>query len=92
MKINFPKSERSEIKAARRIVRKEMCAKGVAKEDWDELNKRDQVYTNILKPTWVVSPDVVVESSVKILLTAAVVTLENVVMPTRSKIFSFLKL
>ena len=91
MKINFPKSEKNEIRKARRIVGKQMRIPGIAREEWYELNKQYQVYTSMLKSTWVVSPDVVANGLVTILVAVVVIGVETVLdVPTRTKVFSFL--
>jgi len=91
MKINFPKSEKAAIRLARRMIGREMRVPGIAREEWDELNKKYQVYTAMLKSTWVVSPDVVANGIVTVLVAFVVIGVESVLdVPTRTKVFSFL--
>jgi len=91
MKINFPKSEKAEIRLERRRIGKVMREIGVAHADWEEMNKRYQAYTNMLKPTWVVSPDVVANGLVTVLVAFVVIGVETMLdVPTRTKVFSFL--
>ena len=60
MKINLPKSAKSQIKAARKKVFDEMNAEFISQTTWDEMNKRYQGYTNMMKPSWTITPDTVI--------------------------------
>ena len=57
MKINLPKSAKSRIKAEREKVFEEMSIKGTTQREWDDLNKKYQAYTEMMKPSWTVTPD-----------------------------------
>ena len=57
MKIKLPKSMKRKIKAERNKIFEEMSQEGLAQQDWDNLNKRYNAYTEMLKPTWTVTPD-----------------------------------
>ena len=57
MKINLPKSAKARIKAEREKVFTRMSAEDVTVKDWDELNKRYQAYSEMIKPSWTVTPD-----------------------------------
>lgn len=57
MKINLPKSAKAKIKAEREKVFEEMSAKGTTQKEWDDLNKKYQAYTEMMKPSWTVTPD-----------------------------------
>lgn len=57
MKINLPKSAKAKIKAEREKVFEEMSVKGTTQKEWDDLNKKYQAYTEMMKPSWTVTPD-----------------------------------
>ena len=57
MKINLPKSAKARIKAEREKVFEEMSIKGTTQREWDDLNKKYQAYTEMMKPSWTVTPD-----------------------------------
>jgi len=57
MKINLPKSAKSKIKAERNKVFEKMSAKGITQSDWDNLNKKYQAYSEMIKPSWTITPD-----------------------------------
>lgn len=57
MKIKLPKSMKQKIKAERAKVFEGMSRDGLSKKDWDDLNEKYTAYSDMLKPTWTVTPD-----------------------------------
>lgn len=59
MKINLPRSAKSKIKAAREKIFEKMSVEDISQEDWDELNKKYEGYSNMMKKSWTITPDTV---------------------------------
>ena len=59
MKIKLPKSAKSKIRMERDKVFKKMSEEGISKADWDDLNKKYQAYTEMMKPSWTLTPDTI---------------------------------
>jgi len=57
MKINLPKSARSKIKVEREKVFKKMSDENIEQADWEALNKKYQAYSEMMKPSWKITPD-----------------------------------
>ena len=88
MKIKLPKSAKSKIKIERRKVLEKMGEEGISQKDWDELNKRYQAYSEMLKPTWTVTPDTLLVAVTNILGIVLVLNFEKFDI-VRSKAMNF---
>lgn len=60
MKIKLPTLARTKVKVERDKIFAEMCTEGITNNKWDELNKRYQAYSEMLKPSWTITPDTLV--------------------------------
>lgn len=60
MKIKLPTLARTKVKAERDKIFAEMCTEGITDQKWDELNKKYQAYSEMLKPSWTITPDTLV--------------------------------
>ena len=60
MKIKLPKSMKQKIRAERNKVFEQMSVGGISQTDWDSLNKKYQAYSQMIKPSWTVTPDTLV--------------------------------
>ena len=60
MKIKLPKSAKSKIKAERNKVFDKMSVEGITQQEWDSLNKKYQAYSEMIKPSWTVTPDTLI--------------------------------
>lgn len=88
MKIKLPKSAKSKIKIERRKVLEKMGEEGISQKDWDELNKRYQEYSEMLKPTWTFTPDTLLVAVTNILGIVLVLNFEKFDI-VRSKAMNF---
>ena len=59
MKIKIPQSMKQKVKAEREKIFEEMRREGISKQDWDDLNKKYCVYSDMLKPTYTITPDTI---------------------------------
>lgn len=57
MKIQLPTSARQKVKIERQKTFEKMTEEGISTPKWDELNKKYLAYSDMLKPTWTVTPD-----------------------------------
>lgn len=58
MKIKLPRSARSKIKAERDKVFEKMSEDtSITQKDWEALNKKYQAYSEMMKPSWKITPD-----------------------------------
>ena len=89
MKIKLPKSTKAKIKAVRNNVFDKMCVEGISKQDWDELNRQYQAYTEMLKPTWKVTPDTLIVAATNLAGIILVLNFEKIDI-VRSKAMSLL--
>lgn len=88
MKIVLPKSMKSKIKAERDKVFTKMNVENITKEDWDELNKKYKAYTEMMKPSWTVSPDTLLVVAGNLLGIVLILNFEKIDI-VRSKAMSF---
>ena len=88
MKINLPKSAKSKIKAEREKVFERMCKEGISQTDWDSLNKKYQAYTEMIKPSWTITPDTLVVAGTNLLGIVLILNFEKIDL-VRSKAMSF---
>ena len=70
MKIDLPKSIKSQSKEERRKILTQMRAENITQEEWKRLNEKYQTYTEMVKPFWTSDAIVVVVGN---LLVAVVV-------------------
>lgn len=59
MNFRFNKSTKTKIKEECDAVFERMSRPDISEEEWRDLNKRHQAYTEMLKPTWSISPDTI---------------------------------
>lgn len=59
MNFRFNKSTKTKINKECDAVFERMSRPDISDEEWRELNKRYQAYTEMLKPTWSISPDTI---------------------------------
>ena len=88
MKINLPKSAKSKIKAEREKVFERMCKEGISQTDWDSLNKKYQAYTEMIKPSWTITPDTLVVAGTNLLGIVLILNFEKIDL-VRSKAMNF---
>ena len=88
MKINLPKSAKSQIKAERDKVFKKMSDEGITQTDWDALNKKYQAYSEMLKPTWTITPDTLLIAATNLVEIVLILNFEKLDI-VRSKAMSF---
>jgi len=55
--MKLSKSMKTKIKDARDTIFVDMCQVGLKDDEWDKLNKKYQVYNNMLKTNWKITPD-----------------------------------
>ena len=87
MKINLPKSTKSKIKTEREKVFEKMC-KEDSYEDWELLNKKYKAYTEMMKPSWTVTPDTLVVAGANLLGIILILNFEKMDL-VRSKAMNF---
>ena len=87
MKINLPKSAKSKIKAEREKVFERMC-KEDSYANWELLNKKYQAYTEMMKPSWTVTPDTLVVAGANLLGIILILNFEKMDL-VRSKAMNF---
>ena len=88
MKINLPKSAKARIKAEREKVFEEMSIKGTTQREWDDLNKKYQAYTEMMKPSWTVTPDTLLIAATNLAGIVLILNFEKLDI-VRSKAMSF---
>ena len=88
MKINLPKSTKSKIKAEREKVFERMCKEDISQTDWDSLNKKYQAYTEMIKPSWTITPDTLVVAGTNLLGIVLILNFEKIDL-VRSKAMNF---
>ena len=88
MKINLPKSAKSKIKAEREKVFERMCKEGISQTDWDSLNKKYQAYTEMIKPSWTITPDTLIVAGTNLLGIVLILNFEKIDL-VRSKAMNF---
>jgi len=88
MKINLPKSAKSKIKAERDKVFKKMSDEDITQTDWDALNKKYQAYSEMLKPTWTITPDTLLIAATNLVGIVLILNFEKLDI-VRSKAMSF---
>lgn len=88
MKIKIPERAKSKIKAERDKVFAEMCDKNIQMKDWEELNKKYQAYSEMLKPSWTVTPDTLIVAATNIAGILLILNFEKIDI-LRSKAMSF---
>ena len=57
MKIKLPKSAKSKIRAERDKILDKMNEEGISRQDWEDLLKKYQTYSDMMKPSWTLTPD-----------------------------------
>lgn len=88
MKINLPKSAKSKIKAEREKVFDKMSKEDISQSDWDQLNKKYRAYSEMMKPSWTITPDTLVLAATNLLGIALVLNFEKFDI-VRSKAMNF---
>jgi len=77
MKINLPKSAKSKLKAERDKVFEKMRKENIDQKDWDELNRKYQAYSDMMKPSWTLTPDTILIAVTNILGIVLVLNFEK---------------
>ena len=88
MKINLPKSAKSKIKVERDKVFEQMSKEGIAQADWDALNKKYQAYSEMMKPSWKITPDTLLIAATNLVGIVLILNFEKLDI-VRSKAMSF---
>lgn len=88
MKINLPKSAKSKIKTERDKVFEQMSKEGIAQADWDALNKKYQAYSEMIKPSWPITPDTLLIAATNLVGIVLILNFEKLDI-VRSKAMSF---
>lgn len=88
MKINLPKSAKSKIKAERDKVFEKMSVEGISQSDWDALNKKYQAYSEMMKPSWTITPDTLLIAATNLVGIVLILNFEKLDI-VRSKAMSF---
>lgn len=88
MQIKLPKSAKSKIKAERAIVFSKMSKEGIEQKEWDELNKKYQAYSEMMKPSWTLTPDTLLVAATNILGIVLILNFEKIDI-VRSKAIGF---
>lgn len=88
MKINLPKSAKSKIKTERDKVFEQMSKEGIAQADWDALNKKYQAYSEMMKPSWTITPDTLLIAATNLVGIVLILNFEKLDI-VRSKAMSF---
>lgn len=88
MQIKLPKSMKSKIKTERNRVFDEMSVKGISQTDWDNLNKKYKAYSEMIKPSWTITPDTLVVALTNLAGIALILNFEKLDI-VRSKAIGF---
>lgn len=88
MKIKLPELAKSKIKAEREKVFAEMCSKDISMTEWSDLNKKYQAYSEMVKPSWTITPDTLVVAVTNIAGILLILNFEKIDI-LRSKAISF---
>ena len=88
MKINLPKSAKSKIKEERDKVFEQMSKEGIAQAEWDALNKKYQAYSEMMKPSWTITPDTLLIAATNLVGIVLILNFEKLDI-VRSKAMSF---
>ena len=88
MKINLPKSAKSKIKTERDKVFEQMSKEGIAQADWDALNKKYHAYSEMMKPSWTITPDTLLIAATNLVGIVLILNFEKLDI-VRSKAMSF---
>lgn len=67
MKVNLPRSAKSRIKVERDKVFEKMSESDISQKDWDELNKKYRAYSEMMKPSWTITPDTLLIATTNLL-------------------------
>ena len=67
MKVNLPRSAKSRIKVERDKVFEKMGESDISQKDWDELNKKYRAYSEMMKPSWTITPDTLLIATTNLL-------------------------
>ncbi len=59
MTINLPKTMKSKIKDERSKVFTQMCKPEISPQEWELLNRKYQAYSDMIKPSWTITPDAI---------------------------------
>ena len=55
--MKLPKGIKRQIREEQEKIFRKMSESGIDQKEWDNLNKKYQVYADMLKPTWKFTPD-----------------------------------
>lgn len=88
MKIKLPKSAKSKIKAERDKIFEKMGAKDISHKDWEELNKKYQAYSDMMKSSWKFTPDTLLVAATNLAGIALILNFEKIDI-VRSKAIGF---
>ena len=78
MKIKLPKRAKSRIKAARNEIFEKMSTKDISTKEWDELNKKYRAYSDMMKPSWTLTPDTILLAATNIVGIVLVLNFEKI--------------
>jgi hypothetical protein len=88
MKIKLPKSAKSKIKAERNKVFEKMSAEDITQAEWDALNRKYQAYSEMMKPSWTITPDTLLVAATNLAGIVLILNFEKLDI-VRSKAMSF---
>ena len=77
MKIKLPRSAKSKRKTERDKIFEKMSMEGITQEDWEKLNKKYQVYSEMMKPSWTITPDTLLVAATNLLGIVLVLNFEK---------------
>ena len=70
------------------IARSHWIAGGIAQADWDALNKKYQAYSEMMKPSWTITPDTLLIAATNLVGIVLILNFEKLDI-VRSKAMSF---
>ena len=88
MKIKLPKSAKSKIKAERDKILDKMNDESISRQEWEDLLKKYQAYSDMMKPSWKLTPDTILIAVTNLAGIALILNFEKLDI-VRSKAMSF---
>ena len=77
MKINFPRSAKAKRRIERDKVFAKMSEEGITPQDWEALNRKYQAYSDMMKPSWTITPDTILVAATNLLGIVLVLNFEK---------------